>query len=150
MLSAPRCSIASSSDRQRDDERVTGPLKQAWLESGGIYGYRKLTLDMRDLGEHCGKHRVARRLKAKGLRSQSGYGRRPGVRGGKPAVVAPNHLQQQFTVHRTTANGRHGPPKRPRADGYWTSGAIEIGQRKNQRPAHLRKPLIYKRKIGGP
>ncbi len=42
----------------------------AWQESGGVYGYRKLTLDMRELGESCGK----------------------------PAVVAPNHLQRQFTV----------------------------------------------------
>ena len=63
-----------------------------------MYGYRKLTLDMRDLGERCGKHRVARLLKLDGLRSQTGYRRRPGMRGGKPAVVAPNHLQRQFKV----------------------------------------------------
>ncbi len=63
-----------------------------------MYGYRKLTLDMRDLGESCGKHRVARLLKLEGLRSQTGYRRRPGVLGGKPAVVAPNHLQRQFSV----------------------------------------------------
>ena len=77
---------------------MLGLLKQAWLESGGVYGYRKLTLDMRDLGERCGKHRVARLLKGEGLRSQTGYGRRPGMPGGKPAMVAPNHLQRQFTV----------------------------------------------------
>ena len=77
---------------------MLGLLKQAWLESGGVYGYRKLTLDMRDLGERCGMHRVARLLKGEGLRSQTGYGRRPGMPGGKPAMVAPNHLQRQFTV----------------------------------------------------
>ena len=86
------------SAHQREDERLQGLLKQAWLESGGVYGYRKLTLDLRDLGECCGKHRVARLLKTAGLRSQSGYGRRPSMRGGKPAVVAPNHLQREFTV----------------------------------------------------
>jgi len=86
------------STRQHDDERQAGLLKQAWLDSGGVYGYRKLTLDMRDLGEHCGKHRVARLLKSEGLRSQTGYRRRPYVRGGKPAVVAPNHLQREFRV----------------------------------------------------
>ncbi|QPF72619.1 IS3 family transposase [Roseateles sp. DAIF2] len=86
------------SARAKDDLRLTGLLKQAWLESGGVYGYRKLTLDMRDLGERCGKHRVARLLKLEGLRSQTGYRRRPGVRGGRPAVVAPNHLQRQFTA----------------------------------------------------
>lgn len=53
---------------------------------------------MRDLGERCGKHRMARLLKPEGLRSQTGYRRRPAARAGKPAVVAPNHLQRQFTV----------------------------------------------------
>ena len=54
------------SAKAEDDQRLTGLLKQAWLESGGVYGYRKLTLDMRDLGETCGKHRVARLLKLEG------------------------------------------------------------------------------------
>ena len=87
------------SPRAKDDLRLSGLLKHAWLESGGVYGYRKLTLDMRDLGERCGKHRVARLLRLAGLRSQTGYWRRPGPHGGAPAVVAPNHLQRQFTVN---------------------------------------------------
>lgn len=86
------------SPRAKDDERLTGMLKQAWLDSGGMYGYRKLTLDMRDLGERYGKHRVAWLLKRHGLRSQTDYKRRPDVRGGKPAVVAPNPLKREFTV----------------------------------------------------
>ncbi|MGV0986648.1 MAG: IS3 family transposase [Limnohabitans sp.] len=85
------------SDKVRDDQRLLGILKQAWLESGCVYGYRKLTLDMRDLGERCGKHHVARLLRREGIRSQTGYRRRAGGRGGKPAVVAPNHLNRQFT-----------------------------------------------------
>lgn len=89
---------APQSPRAKDDQRLLGLLKQAWLESGGVYGYRNLTLDMRDLGERCGRHRVARLLKLEGLHSQTGYGRRPGMRGGKPAVVAPTHLQRQFKV----------------------------------------------------
>jgi len=40
-----------ASPRAKDDRRLLGLLKHAWLESGGVYGYRKLTLDMRDLGE---------------------------------------------------------------------------------------------------
>ena len=58
---------APQSPRAKDDQRILRLLKQAWLESGGVYGYRKLTLDMRDLGERCGKHRVARLLKIEGL-----------------------------------------------------------------------------------
>ncbi len=76
-------------EKRRDDKRLLGLLKQAWLESGCVYGYRKLTLDMRDLGEQCGKHRVARLLRCEGIRSQTGYLRRPRALGGKPAVVAP-------------------------------------------------------------
>ena len=50
------------------------------------------------LGECCGKYRMARLMKQEGLRSQTGYHRRPGHYRGRPAVVAPNHLQRQFTV----------------------------------------------------
>jgi putative transposase len=86
------------SERARDDQRVMGLVKQSWLESGTIYGYRKITTDLRDLGEACGKHRVARLMKTEGLRSRTGYGRRPGGRAGKPSDVSPNHLQRQFDV----------------------------------------------------
>ncbi|QGT78990.1 IS3 family transposase [Guyparkeria halophila] len=86
------------SRRQREDRRLLGVIKQSWLESGGVYGYRKIHHDLRDLGERCGKHRVARLMRGEGLKSQTGYRRRPGFRGGRPAVVAPNHLQQQFDV----------------------------------------------------
>ncbi len=37
-------------------------------------------------------------LKRAGLHAQRGYGRRPSPRGGKPAVVADNHLRRQFKV----------------------------------------------------
>ena len=87
----------SSSVRARDDQRLLGLIKQCWLESGAVYGYRKIAHDLRDLGERCGKHRVYRLMKAEGLSAQRGYGRRPRHSGGRPATVAPNHLQRQFT-----------------------------------------------------
>lgn len=86
------------SPRAREDQRLLGQIKQAWLESGGVYGYRKVYDDLQAQGERCGKHRVARLMKQEGLRSQTGYHRRPGHCSGRPAVVAPNHLQRQFTV----------------------------------------------------
>lgn len=89
---------APMSDRAREDNRLLGLIKQSWLESGGVYGYRKVKDDLRDLGECCGKHRVARLMRREGLRSQTGYRRRPGHRAGRPAVIAPNHVQQQFEV----------------------------------------------------
>ncbi len=84
------------SPRDKDDARVLGLIKQYWLESGSVYGYRKITRDLRDTGESCGKHRTARLMRREGLCAQVGYRRRPGVRGGKPAVVATNQLARQF------------------------------------------------------
>jgi len=87
-----------TSSRAKDDARVLGAIKQCWLESGAVYGYRKIMRDLHVLGEHCGKHRVARLMRREGLRAQIGYSRRPGIRGGKPAVVAANTLARQFDV----------------------------------------------------
>ena len=63
-----------------------------------MYGYRKVSDDLRELGEQCGINRVHRIMRAASLRSQTGYGKRRFKRGGLPSVVAPNHLQRQFDV----------------------------------------------------
>jgi putative transposase len=86
-----------ASSRDRVDQRLLGLIKHAWLESGGVYGYRKITHDLRDLGEPCGKHRVYRLMRQEGLRAQVGYRRRT-YRYGRPAVVATNQLEQNFDV----------------------------------------------------
>ena len=79
------------------NEHLTGLIKQFWLESGGVYGYRKIHCDLRDVGEQCGKNRVYRLMRAAGLRAQVGY-RRPRHRSGPASVLAPNRLQQKFEV----------------------------------------------------
>ena len=84
--------------RAKDDQRLLGLIKHSWLESGGVYGYRKIHDDLREIGEDCGRHRVARLMRLEGLRSQTGYRRRPGKHGGKPAVASPNLLKRQFDV----------------------------------------------------
>ncbi|OZY32219.1 IS3 family transposase [Pseudomonas lundensis] len=86
------------SARAKDDQRLLGLIKHSWLESGGVYGYRKIHDDLREVGESCGRHRVARLMRIEGLRSQTGYRRRPGKYGGKPAVASPNLLKRQFDV----------------------------------------------------
>ncbi len=90
--------VTPESPRAIEDRRLLGLIKQSWLESGAVYGYRKVLDDLRDLGERCGKNRVYRLMRKEEIRSQTGYRRRPGPRGGATAVVAPNHLQQQFDV----------------------------------------------------
>lgn len=86
------------SPRAREDGRLLGLVKQSWLESGSVYGYRNVHHDLRDLGETCGKHRVAKLMKRDGLRSQRGYQRRKSHYGGKPPLAAPNTRARQFTA----------------------------------------------------
>jgi putative transposase len=85
------------SARQKDDERLLGLIKQFWIESGCVYGYRKIYDDLREVGETCGPNRVSRLMKQAGLKAQVGYNK-PRYKGGKPAVLAENHLNQDFDV----------------------------------------------------
>lgn len=91
---------APCSHRSKEDQRQAGLIKQSWLESGAVYGYRKIHDDLRDLGEEIGKHRVYRLMRAAGLRAEVGYRKRRSYHGGKPAVVAENLLDRQFDPDR--------------------------------------------------
>ncbi|MGV6481356.1 IS3 family transposase [Pantoea agglomerans] len=83
------------SQRQQADLRLTGQIKQFWLESGCVYGYRKIHLDLRDSGQQCGVNRVWRLMKRVGIKAQVGY-RSPRARKGEASIVSPNRLQRQF------------------------------------------------------
>lgn len=83
------------SRRHHADLRLTGLIKQFWLESGCVYGYRKIHLDLRDTGQQCGVNRVWRLMKRAGIRAQVGY-RSPRARKGETSIVTPNSLQRQF------------------------------------------------------
>ncbi|MFA7594562.1 MAG: IS3 family transposase, partial [Thiohalobacteraceae bacterium] len=85
----------SASLREREDQRLLGLIKHSWLASGGVYGHRKITLDLREAGETCSRHRVQRLMKAEGLRAQVGYGSKPRHRGG-PVGVVDNVLNRDF------------------------------------------------------
>jgi len=45
--------VEPKSVRAKEDQRLLGLIKHAWLESGGVYGYRKIHDDLRELGESC-------------------------------------------------------------------------------------------------
>lgn len=83
------------SQRHQADRRLTGQIKQFWLESGCVYGYRKIHLDLRDSGQQCGVNRVWRLMKRVGIKAQVGY-RSPRARKGEASIVSPNRLQRQF------------------------------------------------------
>ncbi|WP_159089853.1 IS3 family transposase, partial [Xanthomonas fragariae] len=87
-----------NSERAKEDERLLGLIKHHWLASGSVYGHRKITRDLRDLGERCSRHRVHRLMRTEGLRAQVGYGRKPRFHGGMQCKAAANLLDRQFDV----------------------------------------------------
>jgi putative transposase len=75
------------SRRAKEDVRQTELIREAWKESGKVYGYRKLHDDLLDQGETCCPNRVARLAKLAGIKAQIGYKRRPGMYGGKSSTT---------------------------------------------------------------
>ena len=86
------------SARSREDEKLTGLIKQFWLQSGGRSGYRNIHLDLAEAHIRCGRDRVLRLMRSAGLRAQRGYRAPKGYYGGKPNTVAPNLLDRNFDV----------------------------------------------------
>ena len=89
------------SSHAQEDARLLRLIRASFTASHGIYGAPRVFLDLREAGETCSKHRVARLMREANLRALHGYRmRRWSV--GKPSVLIPNLLQRQFTV--TKAN----------------------------------------------
>lgn len=85
--------------RAREDERLLRPIRASFAASHGVYGAPRVFLDLREAGETCSKHRVARLMRENGMRALHGYRTRRWTVG-KPSIVIPNLLQRQFTVTR--------------------------------------------------
>ena len=65
-------------NKAKDDRRLMGSLKQAWLESGCVNGYHKLHDDLRSLGETCSPNKIARLTGLSVIKAHIGYKRNPG------------------------------------------------------------------------
>lgn len=87
------------SDRGEEDARLLQLIRTSFTASHGIYGAPRVFQDLRERGETCSKHRVARLMRESGLRALHGY-RTRNIPAPKPHVLIPNLLQRQFTVSR--------------------------------------------------
>jgi putative transposase len=85
------------SARSVEDVRLLDRIKASFAASGCAYGSPRIFLDLREEGEQCGRHRIARIMKANRIKAICSY-KRPRYIAGKPSVVAPNRLQREFTV----------------------------------------------------
>jgi putative transposase len=87
------------SDRAIEDQRLLEIIRASYAASGGVYGARRVFLDLREAGERCGKHRVARIMRTHKIKALRGY-KAPRRIAGRPSIIAPNTLQRGFTVDR--------------------------------------------------
>lgn len=87
------------SDHAIEDERLLGVIRLSYTASGGVYGAPRVFLDLREAGETCGRHRVARIMRVHKIKALRGY-KAPRAIAGRPSIIAPNRLQREFTVAR--------------------------------------------------
>ena len=52
------------SAREYDNARLLGLIRDSYAASRGVYGVRRVFADLREAGETCSKHRVARLIRA--------------------------------------------------------------------------------------
>jgi putative transposase len=87
------------SDHALEDARLLRLIRKSFIASHGIYGAPRVFLDLREAGETCSKHRVARLMRENNLRALHGYRTRR-LPAGRLSVLIPNLLLRQFTVTR--------------------------------------------------
>lgn len=85
------------SNREQEDVRLLRLIRASHAASHGIYGAPRVFLDLREAGETCSKHRVARLMRVNNIRAVHGYRRRQHSTS-KPSPLTPNLLQRQFDV----------------------------------------------------
>jgi putative transposase len=88
------------SNRETADKRLTGQIKQHWLESGCHSGYRNIHQDLMEMQIDCGRDRVLRLMRQAGLRAQRGYKPPKAYYSGQIHPAAPNILERQFNVNK--------------------------------------------------
>lgn len=86
-----------TSNRAREDARLLRLIRASFAASHGVYGAPRVFLDLREAGETCSKHRVARLMRVNKIRALHGYRTRH-YSTMKPSALIPNILQRNFDV----------------------------------------------------
>src|SRR5690606_196930 len=87
------------SKRAIEDRRLLVLIRASYDASGGTYGSRRVWADVREIGEGGGKHRIERIMRQNRIHAVRGY-RSPKGKYGRPSLLAPNLVEQQFDVER--------------------------------------------------
>jgi len=86
------------SKRYFEDLRILELIRASYAASHRVNGARRVFLDLREFGETCGRHRVARIMRNHKINAIRGYKTPRGITG-RPSIVTPNRLQREFTVY---------------------------------------------------
>jgi putative transposase len=89
----------SGSDRAVEDERLLGLIRASYEASSCSYGSPRVYKDLREEGESCGVHRVARIMREHRITAIRRYKRHPYIKGA-PSTLFPDLLQREFGVDR--------------------------------------------------
>ena len=84
------------SDRAIEDLQLLALIRASYIASGGVYGSPHVFGDLREAGETCGKHRVARIMRMSKIKALRGY-KAPRHIDGRPSIISPNTLNRKFT-----------------------------------------------------
>ena len=87
------------SNRAQQDARLLRLIRASFTASHGIYGSPRVFLDLREAGETCSKHRVARLMRVNQIRALHGYRTRH-YSASKPSALIPNLVKRNFDVSR--------------------------------------------------
>ncbi|MGR5318903.1 IS3 family transposase [Vibrio sp. PNB22_1_1] len=91
-----------------EDRRLLELIRSSYDASYGIYGYRRITLDLKELGECCGPNRVLKIMKNNGIKAMRGYKKHRSYGYGRPSIIMPNHLLEKHDVMRETKHQEIG------------------------------------------
>ena len=110
------------SDRDIEDRWLLGLIRDAYAASSGVYGARRVFGDLRETGESCGKHRVAKIMRRHGIKALRGY-KAPRHISGRRSIISPNHLNRCSPCQRPTGLGSRTSRtcERGRAGCIWRS-----------------------------
>jgi putative transposase len=84
--------------RVQENHVLRQRIRQIHATVKGRYGSPRVRMELRALGFRCGKHRVARLMRADGLRAKSARRFRTTTQSTHAHAVAPNRLNRQFAA----------------------------------------------------
>ncbi len=84
------------SNRSKENKHLTEVIKKGFDESRKTYGYRRIHQYLKDKGNACGKHRVARLMKHAGLQPKTRKKFKATTNSKHKLPIHKNHLRREF------------------------------------------------------